>query len=313
MNRFFTYITYVASQLSYKYYKNPESEMSDFFYDDSDFADWKKEEWQAAIKNIFLSKKLSWVEGYKRHFDFDGRKLARACYEHLYNSQINQVKNILILDHEYPPILKTIENPPLCINIQGDESLLDYPKVAVIGSRKACLRSLRESYYLAQGLARRSIVVVSGGAYGCDVRAHGGVISSGVFPLPAIVVFAGGLSELYPKGNHAVFRKLREGKAVFLSERLWSTKAKPIDFPIRNRIISGLSDEVVVMQAGGRSGSMVTAKIALDQGREVSVLHFEEGENGARGSLQLQEDGAQVFSSAEHWMDLQNSEGLHGF
>lgn len=235
----------------------------------------------------------------------------KLSLDQIINSSILHLKkmqyyngHIILWDSpQYPILLKMIKDPPLALNIIGDISLLSYNKVSVIGSRKASLRALFESEKLGYSLAEEGFAVVSGGAYGCDIAVHKGVLTSGLVPCPAIVVFAGGLGSYYPSGNVAVFEKLKQRNAIFLSERLFHVTPKPYDFPVRNRIVSGLSEELIVMQASKKSGAMVTSKLALEQGREVSALTFSELDLAADGSLQLIEDGAFSFNHAEDWID----------
>jgi DNA processing protein len=173
--------------------------------------------------------------------------------------------------------------------------------IAVIGSRQASAFSLDVSFRLGFELAKRSddTSIVSGGAWGCDIAVHEGALASCKNPCPAIVVFAGGLKNLYPRINKNTFEALGKHNALFLSERLWDQPARPRDFHARNRIISGLSQQIIVVQAGIRSGAMITAKAALDQGRDVLVLVQPFDDIRADGNKQLLLDGAAGFHSAE--------------
>jgi DNA processing protein len=119
-----------------------------------------------------------------------------------------------------------------------------------------------------------------------------------VFP---ITVFAGGLGQLYPKGNLDVFRQTVQRGGILISERLWNTPALPMDFPVRNRIVSGLSPETLVIEANRRSGALITARLALDQGRDVGVLNLPQNYQGGAGNHWLVDQGAMKFSDAQHW------------
>jgi DNA processing protein len=133
---------------------------------------------------------------------------------------------------------------------------------------------------------------VSGGAYGCDITAHKGVLASKKSPLPAILVFASGLGRLSPDVNHSVFSELKQGSAVFLSERLFFQPAHKFDFPIRNRVIAGISPRLFVMQSQETSGTTITAKAAADFGREVCVLRHPKHDVRGLGNETLLADGA---------------------
>jgi DNA processing protein len=209
-------------------------------------------------------------------------------------------------DKEYPPLLRNISDPPLGLSIRGELSLLYRPAISVVGSRKASAFAMRESFTLGRALGEHDIAVVSGGALGCDIAAHHGVLASGRDPAPAICVFAGGLARLYPVANDPIFRRLMARRAVLVSERLWASPCRPLDFTARNRIISGMSSLTLVMQAAQRSGALVTARRALDQGSEVAVLRHPEGDIRARGSEALLAEGAWGFSCASELIEHAN-------
>jgi DNA processing protein len=163
---------------------------------------------------------------------------------------------------------------------------------------------MRESFELGRGLALMpGVAVASGGAFGCDIAAHHGVLDAGTRPAAAVVVFAGGLGCLYPRAHARIFAKLRERGAALLSERLWSAGCRPRDFAARNRIISGMAVRVFVMQAAARSGAAITARVATEQGREVSVLVHPERDVRAAGSRELLQDGAEPLASADEYLD----------
>jgi DNA processing protein len=262
-------------------------------------------QWRAALldERGLPNLQFRWLEEYLRRRDGSYDKLVRHAMDHLESAKSAGAKTILICDPEYPPLLRALKDPPLCLTALGNTELLEYPKISIIGSRNACGRAIEECRKLGRILATGGYAVVSGGAYGCDIAAHKGVLSAAALSAKAIIVFAGGLRSLYPVGNLETFQQIQEKGGLFLSERLWDAPARPIDFPVRNRIVSGLSRETIVMQAAARSGAMVTAHLALEQGRDVSVLTFSEDEKGANGSYQLIEDGAYAFSHAQDWFD----------
>lgn len=195
-------------------------------------------------------------------------------------------------DSRYPELLRHIPDPPTGLSVIGSLDVLHRPKIAIIGSRKASGFSMTKARAIGHGLAREGAVVVSGGAYGCDTGAHIGALTGGQTPCPTIVVFASGLADLYPKGNRRLFRDIHKRKGVFLSERLWNEPSLPRSFPVRNRIISGLSQAVVVVQAAERSGAMVTAQRAIDHGRDLMVVDQDEDDVRAGGNRDLLALGA---------------------
>lgn len=204
----------------------------------------------------------------------------------------------------YPPLLSCIKDPPNCLTVIGPLETLMRPTVAMVGSRKASGFALRETEELAAALAAEGGVIVSGGALGCDITAHRGALRSGERPCPTIAVLAGGLSQFYPRCHASVFRLLAQAGAVFISERLWDYPARPYDFPVRNRIITGLSPRILLMQAGERSGAKVTAQLALEQGRDVFVLVHPEKDVRALGSAHLLREGATPFHSTQDYLRL---------
>lgn len=242
------------------------------------------------------TERFPWLASFRDKYDRDRTRLLTAITQHL--TQMNAAGASMVLwgDADYPAQLAALNDPPLAITTLGDRSLLQRPMTAVIGSRKASALALEESYAMGEGLAERGRVVVSGGAYGCDIAAHAGALEVPGEPVLAVVVMAGGLARFYPQRNAPYFQALRRRGALFVSERLWDSPCLPRDFPARNRIISGLAASTIVMQAAQRSGAMVTARLALDQGRDVAVLMHPPGDVRASGSASLLADGALGFS-----------------
>jgi DNA processing protein len=204
----------------------------------------------------------------------------------------------------YPQLLSLIPDPPNLLMAKGNTELLKQKAIGMVGSRKASRFAKRECFELARILAEDGFVIVSGGAIGCDMASHLGALASPLRPVPTILVFAGGLSRLYPRCHEIYFKELLAAGALFLSERLWSYPARPYDFPVRNRIISGLVLQLLVMQAGERSGAKLTAGLALEQGRDVFVLVHDTDDIRAEGSRRLLCEGALPFHSAQDFLTL---------
>lgn len=260
---------------------------------------WGRYEW-----TWFLRKEINeptglipWLTKYLR-FDDDGLHLLDKLESHLKWCRDSQAIYLLLCDPFYPAILREIPQAPIGLSILGNKDILKTPKISVVGSRKTANLVLEEAHRLGYLLARFGFTVVSGGAYGCDIATHEGVLRSGQKPLPAIVVFANGLQKLYPQGNREAFLKIIQNGGILLSERLYDQSPKPYDFPIRNRIISGLSMWTLVMGAHKQSGAMITARLALDQGREVSVFLPKDDSYFCEGCQILVDDGAKYFVSA---------------
>ncbi len=198
----------------------------------------------------------------------------------------------------YPKMLQNIVDPPTAIQIIGNPSIFLKPMLSIIGSRLVSPEAEEESFNLAKELSQRGIVVVSGGALGCDIASHLGVLAGCQKQANkehekgcnTLVVFAGGLKNLYPKRHRQYFMDIVSRGGVLLSERLWQDRCLKKDFPVRNRIISGLSGGVVVIQSRIRSGASVTAQFAVNQGRELYVLLRDK--SGYSGNLRYFKEGA---------------------
>ncbi len=255
---------------------------------------------------------IEWVEKLYQGSDPTRRRFAR-CFSTAESRRVvaltaaTQVQ--ICADHDisitavcepaYPPLLRHIADPPLCLFSKGNLGVLQRPHIAVIGSRRCSQQAAYHAYRLGYKAAQCGISIVSGGAYGCDIAAHQGVLAAGGVPLSAVAVFAGGFPLIGPQGNLRYFREIESMGGILLTERLWGTFPTKRDFPVRNRLISGLAPVTVVVQAGLRSGTMVTAKMALDQGRELIVFSYESGDPWAEGSQSLIEEGAESVDAAE--------------
>lgn len=169
---------------------------------------------------------------------------------------------------EYPPSLRTIPDPPAVLRCRGDLSLLSLPTIALIGSRAATEYGRRVASRFATELAGQQIVVVSGAAYGIDAAAHRGALLAGG---KTIAVLGCGLDVAYPKSHASMLEEIAASGLV-LSEYPLGTKPEGFRFPARNRLISGLCQGVVVVEATEKSGSLITARLGLDQGREVFAV-----------------------------------------
>ena len=209
-----------------------------------------------------------------------------------------QSKILCCTDTNYPALLRHIPRFPLVLFAKGESRLNHRRLVSIVGSRKATSEALEASYDLGFKLARREFCIVSGGAFGCDAAAHQGAIDSGVAG-STIAVFASGLNQLYPRRLDCLFEDILLSGGSLVSERLPSIKPLRHDFPIRNRIIAGMADELHLMQAGEKSGAMITANLALDYGREVRVWNPCLDDVRFIGNARLLNRGAENSQSTE--------------
>ena len=205
------------------------------------------------------------------------------------------IRATLLFEDRFPPLLREIYDPPILLFYRGILPDHTEPLVAVVGTRRPTGKARSSAFRLGRELARGGAGVVSGLARGIDVEAHRGCLDGGG---KAIAVLGNGLGSIYPKTSVCTARRILEQGGVLLSE--YPPDAPPLkhNFPARNRIISGLSRMVVVIQAPRRSGALITAEYALDQGRDL-VVH-ETGTVGAagQGTAALAESGARVIRSA---------------
>lgn len=198
---------------------------------------------------------------------------------------------------EYPRALMSLSDAPPLIWAKGDLSLLNRSTVAMVGARNASSLGLRMTRKLATDLAEDGHVIASGLARGIDTVAHEATIETGT-----IAVLAGGIDVVYPPENAKLMNQIAE-KGLLVSESMIGLRPQARDFPRRNRIISGLSRAVVVIEAAAKSGSLLTAKNALDQGREVLAVPGHPFDARASGCNMLIRDGAVLVRDAKDVID----------
>jgi DNA processing protein len=192
----------------------------------------------------------------------------------------------------YPAHLAAVEDAPPVLTVLGNPDLLHLPMVAVVGARNASANGRRLAHDLAAELGAAGIVVVSGMARGIDAAGHAGAIETGT-----AAVVAGGVDVVYPEENRGLYRALAERGAV-VAELPPGTEPQARHFPRRNRIISGMALGVVVVEAAARSGSLITARFALEQGREVFAVPGSPLDPRCRGTNDLLRNGATLTENA---------------
>ncbi|MBF0109037.1 MAG: DNA-protecting protein DprA [Magnetococcales bacterium] len=198
-------------------------------------------------------------------------------------------------DDDYPHLLAQIHDPPPVLYIRGDPSTLIAPRMmAVVGSRRASPQALDMAYRLSRSLAQAGVAIVSGLALGVDSAAHRGALDGGG---TTIAVTAVGLDICYPAANHQLAQTII-AQGALITEAPLGTKPEPFRFPARNRIISGLTHGVVVVEAGEKSGALITSRLALEQGREVFAIPGVAGDWRCKGSNRLLREGAGLVEDA---------------
>jgi DNA processing protein len=193
----------------------------------------------------------------------------------------------------YPPLLAEIDPPPPVLWALGHPALLSRPAVAIVGARIASAAGQRFARMLATDLGAAGLVVVSGLARGVDGAAHEGALDTGT-----VAVLAGGADDVYPPEHASLYDRVVQGGCI-VSENAIGRRATARDFPRRNRIISGLSLGVIVVEAEPRSGSLITARLAAEQGREVFAVPGSPLDPRAKGPNDLIRQGAALCEGAD--------------
>ena len=205
-------------------------------------------------------------------------------------------RNIVLICRDnplYPELLGNIPDPPIMLYCRGDAACLSRPAIAVVGSRSATSYGRRIAFSLAGDLAVRGFCVVSGLALGVDGEAHAGALAGGG---ETVGVLGTGVDVVYPRQHAGLFREVA-GRGALVSEYPMGTAPDSFRFPERNRIISGLVQGVVVVEAGLKSGSLITARLALEQGREVFAVPGRIDSAKSSGTHRLLQEGAKLVNS----------------
>lgn len=202
-------------------------------------------------------------------------------------------------DDSYPNQLNTIDDFPLMLWARGRPDLLHSQQVAIVGSRSASANALRHTQNISAYLCRAGLAVTSGGALGVDTAAHQAAMREDG---ATIAILGCGVDTVYPKSNRQLFNSMSE-KGLILSEYPLGTSPKAGHFPRRNRLISALSDVIIVIEAALKSGTLITAQHALEQGKDIFALPGDIGNPNNAGCHKLIQEGAQLLSDPEDIID----------
>ncbi len=202
---------------------------------------------------------------------------------------------LIPVDHaDFPPLLRQIADPPLALFTRGDAALLASPQLAMVGSRNPSVEGRRNAEEFAAYLSRCGLTITSGMALGIDAASHRGALKAGG---ATVAVWGTGLDKAYPPRNLDLAEEIA-AKGLLVSEFPPGTPPLPTHFPRRNRLISGLSVGTLVVEAANRSGSLITARLASEQGREVFAIPGSIHNPMARGCHRLLREGAKLVESA---------------
>ena len=197
---------------------------------------------------------------------------------------------------DYPPLLASLTDPPAQLLIRGNVGALHMPALAIVGSRNPTEQGRQNAYEFARHLGRSGFCIVSGLAQGIDAAAHEGALDGGALT----VAFLGhGIDQVYPASNRALAERIVNSDGALCSEFALGASPRREYFPQRNRLISGLSIGTLVVEAARRSGSLITARLASEQGREIFAIPGSIHNPLSRGCHRLIRDGAKLVESAD--------------
>jgi len=199
----------------------------------------------------------------------------------------------------YPDVLREIAQPPLILFVVGDAELLKKPQMAIVGSRSPSTDGQRLAHQFAAELSQAGLLITSGLALGIDAASHAGALSAGS---PTIAVMATGIDQVYPRKHQALAEEIRRNGAL-VSEFPLGQAPRAQHFPRRNRIISGLSLAVLVVEAAIKSGSLITARFAVEQNRDVFAIPGSVHNPVAKGCHFLIREGAKLVETTQHILE----------
>jgi DNA processing protein len=225
--------------------------------------------------------------------DWDG------CRLRFEKAMVAGVMFVAYTESRYPSKLKNIPDPPPYLYYKGDLGIFEQPSLAIVGSRRPSDYGLRMAARIAGELASAGVVIISGLAYGVDGAAHQATLDAGG---KTAAVFGCGMDIVYPSGHRAMAARIAESGCL-LSEFAKGVRPERFNFPVRNRIVAGLADGVLVVEAGEKSGALVTAGIALEQGKDVLALPGSVDSVLSYGPNSLIKQGAVAVTSAEDIFD----------
>jgi DNA processing protein len=273
--------------------------------------------WLSLIKNLGSKRKLKLLELYKNpeeiykltkeeliNINGIGEAIAKEIIisknEKILNYHIkymkeNNIKIININEREYPQVLKEIYDPPISLYVKGNIEKLNNKNIGIVGCRECTTYGKKSAEYFSYNLSKQNINIVSGLAKGIDSYAHLGSLNTG----NTIAVLGNGLDMIYPKENLELANEIIKRGGTIISEYPCGTKPDKMKFPARNRIISGISSGIIVIEAKEKSGTLITVDFALEQGRDVFVVPGNINSINSVGTNDLIKQGARVVTTYE--------------
>lgn len=232
------------------------------------------------------------------------KNIKEQIYKHIKYMQKYKIDVISINDKKYPQILKQIYDPPISLYIKGNAEILNGKNIAIVGCRNSSKYGEEAAKYFAYNLSAKGINIISGLARGIDTYAHignlGAMMHNGNDICgKTIAVVGNGIDIIYPKENKYLEEKIIKSGGCIISEYPLGTKPEKFNFPARNRIISGLSKGVLVIEARAKSGTLITIDFALQQGRDVYVVPGNINSVNSVGTNDLIKQGAKLVTKVE--------------
>ena len=273
--------------------------------------------WLSLIKNLGSKRKLKLLELYRTpeeiykltkeeliNINGIGEAIAndiiiskneKILNYHIKYMKENNIKIININEREYPQVLKEIYDPPIILYVKGNIEKLNNKNIGIVGCRECTTYGKKSAEYFSYNLSKQNINIVSGLAKGIDSYAHLGSLNTG----NTIAVLGNGLDMLYPKENLELANEIIKRGGTIISEYPCGTKPDKMKFPARNRIISGISSGIIVIEAKEKSGTLITVDFALEQGREVFVVPGNINSINSVGTNDLIKQGAMLVTTYE--------------
>lgn len=213
----------------------------------------------------------------------------------------NNIKIITIQDEEYPVNLKNIYDKPIILFAKGNLNLLNNKSVSIVGCRNCSLYGKNVAKKLAYALAKNNFTIISGLAKGIDKNAHIGALEASG---NTIAVIGNGLDNVYPYENKELAEQIVKNNGLIITEYIVGTKPEKMNFPARNRIISALSQGIIVVEAKEKSGALITVDFGLEQGKEIFAVPGNINSINSKGTNELIKQGANIITSHEDVINL---------
>ena len=243
---------------------------------------------RVALGRFFRQKDLAQIDRWNKSADSQSLAIDQNCLTS------GDIELLAVTDEIYPTLLKEIPDPPAFLYVHGEVAILKRPQIAIVGSRKMTPLGANTARQFASALGNAGLAITSGLALGIDSCAHMGALDAGA---PTIAVLGTGIDGRYPRSNAGLYDQIRASGGVLVSEYPLGTPPRGANFPKRNRIITGLSMATLVVEASEKSGSLVSARLAAEQGRDVFAIPGNLSSPASIGCHNLIREGATLVTT----------------